>query len=86
MDNGQGILPDRLNEINEKLEREKLDGPREESAHSIGLCNVNERIRRLYGEEYGLTISSSVGLGTAVCIRLPKQEEEDHNVDHGFGG
>lgn len=86
MDNGQGITPDRLNELNEKLEREKLDGPREESAHSIGLCNVNERIRRLYGEEYGLTISSSVGLGTAVCIRLPKQEEEDHNVDHGFGG
>jgi LytS/YehU family sensor histidine kinase len=38
---------------------------------SIGLYNVDERLRRLYGEEYRLLVESERGRGTRVIIRIP---------------
>lgn len=38
---------------------------------SIGLHNVDERLRRLYGEEHRLLIESERGRGTRVIIRIP---------------
>lgn len=40
-----------------------------------GLINVNQRIRLQYGEEYGLTISSTVGKGTLVRARMKRDDE-----------
>jgi two-component system, sensor histidine kinase YesM len=37
----------------------------------IGIQNVDERIKLLYGEKYGVTIASNPGEGTRVKIRLP---------------
>ncbi|MHC5228728.1 sensor histidine kinase [Enterococcus sp. LJL99] len=37
----------------------------------IGMSNVNERIQLMYGENYGLTVHSVIGVGTTVKIRLP---------------
>ncbi|MGG4552171.1 histidine kinase [Paenibacillus humicus] len=37
----------------------------------IGVANVNDRIRLLYGEEYGVTITSRLGEGTRVRMTLP---------------
>ena len=37
----------------------------------IGVKNVNERIKLLYGKEYGLQIQSIMGVGTTVKITLP---------------
>ncbi len=37
----------------------------------IGVKNVHERIRLLYGEPYGVTITSEPGEGTKVKIRIP---------------
>lgn len=37
----------------------------------IGMSNVNERIQLMYGENYGLTVHSVIGVGTTVTIRLP---------------
>ena len=42
-----------------------------EIAQSIGLKNVYDRIRLLYGEGYSLSVDSSVGVGTVVTITLP---------------
>lgn len=39
---------------------------------SIGLINVNNRLKNKYGEKNGLTIYSKVGKGTTVIIRIPK--------------
>lgn len=36
-----------------------------------GVRNVNDRIRLIYGPEYGLTIESKVGQGTKITIRFP---------------
>jgi Predicted signal transduction protein with a C-terminal ATPase domain len=37
----------------------------------IGVRNVNDRIKLLFGEEYGVTITSEIGEGTRVKIRIP---------------
>jgi len=38
---------------------------------SIGIENVNQRIRLLYGTEYGVSIHSVMGRGTTITLRLP---------------
>lgn len=45
----------------------------------IGLANVHERLRGLYGGEYGLILESQPGVGTTVTLRVPKKLEEDDN-------
>lgn len=40
----------------------------------IGIRNVHERIQLLYGEEYGVEISSEKGEGTKVKVELPLQK------------
>ncbi|WLR48069.1 ATP-binding protein [Halobacillus litoralis] len=62
-DNGPGIDKSLLNDIYQGEIRSKSSG--------IGLNNINERIKMMFGEEYGITIESEVGRGTTVSIRLP---------------
>ncbi|MDF5756769.1 histidine kinase [Spongiactinospora sp. TRM90649] len=38
----------------------------------IGLANVDVRLRRIYGEDYGLQVESTLGGGTTVRLRVPK--------------
>ncbi|MFZ0668643.1 MAG: histidine kinase [Acidimicrobiales bacterium] len=38
----------------------------------IGLHNVDERLRAVFGEENGLTIETGVGAGTKVLLHIPK--------------
>ncbi|RKL65090.1 sensor histidine kinase [Salipaludibacillus neizhouensis] len=44
----------------------------------IGLKNIDERIRLLFGEEYGLKVRSKLNEGTKVIISLPYKGGEDH--------
>jgi len=44
----------------------------------IGVKNVSERIKLLYGETYGVEISSELGEGTKVKIKLPIIESVDN--------
>lgn len=39
----------------------------------IGIRNVHDRLKLLYGEDYGVTISSTPGEGTKVRIRIPAE-------------
>jgi two-component system, sensor histidine kinase YesM len=72
-DNGIGISSDRLNEINKSLaEKENNIGS------SIGLSNVNKRIKLFYGKDYGLKIESEQGKGTIVHINLPWKRKEKY--------
>jgi two-component system, LytTR family, sensor kinase len=61
-DDGVGMAPDKLADI--------LSG-RIESA-GIGLRNVDERMRTVFGPAYGLAIDTNIGAGTKVTIRVPK--------------
>jgi two-component system sensor histidine kinase YesM len=37
----------------------------------IGLTNINQRIKLLYGEDYGITVESTVTKGTIATIKIP---------------
>lgn len=67
-DNGRGIGPERLEQINGALAGVK-EVPVEEGG--FGLLNVNQRIKLHYGESYGIFLESKVGEGTAVKVVLP---------------
>lgn len=49
------------------------NGEKKKERHfsGIGIVNVDERIKLLFGEYYGMDITSTQGYGTKVCIRLP---------------
>ncbi|MFC5404821.1 cache domain-containing sensor histidine kinase [Cohnella soli] len=68
IDNGSGIDAEKLTEINRRIEENSSNL---QAKGSIGLTNVNERIKLFFGEKYGLTISSELGKGTEVTLRLP---------------
>jgi two-component system LytT family sensor kinase len=61
-DDGVGMDPERL--------RRTLTG--EERGESVGLGNVDERMRSLFGPEYGLVVETGPGAGTKVSMRVPK--------------
>jgi two-component system LytT family sensor kinase len=44
----------------------------EGDSDSIGVGNVDERLRQVFGDEYGLVVETGPGLGTKVSMRVPK--------------
>jgi len=44
----------------------------EGDSDSIGVGNVDERLRSVFGDEYGLVVETAPGLGTKVSMRVPK--------------
>ena len=68
-DNGQGIPEEKLKEISYNLEN-NLETSKNNSEVSIGLGNVNSRIKLYYKNGSGIEINSSVGQGTEVCLKL----------------
>ncbi len=73
-DNGSGIPSKKLEELVHALSLP------EEAGESFGLRSVHERVRLLYGGEYGLRLESEEGSGTKVTIVLPGTRERlaDH--------
>lgn len=50
----------------------KVVGKTKESGSGVGQSNVDQRIKLYYGEDYGITISSEIGKGTEVVLKLGK--------------
>ena len=71
-DNGPGMSPQRIKEIQE----EPI------VTDSIGIHNVSSRIRLHFGESYGVSISSEPGIYTSVeiCIPAIRSDEVDRYV------
>ena len=69
-DDGMGMEPEELKCLQRALEDK--DG----TGSSIGLRNVERRIRLHYGEEYRLFIDSVKGKGTRVVMRVPRNHLE----------
>lgn len=65
-DNGCGFTPDRLHIIRQMLSSEALT-----ANESLGLKNVDARLKLLYGEDHGLQIQSAPGEGCRITIVLP---------------
>jgi len=67
-DNGTGIEPNKLAALRSNLEHKSVEVF---SGISIGLKNVHERIRLVYGFPFGLQVDSEQGVGTTIEIRIP---------------
>ena len=72
-DNGLGMDEGRLKSINERLGKSShnIASTEQEAQGGLALVNVNNRIRLLFGDEYGLHVFSVQGVGTDVEISLP---------------
>ncbi|MCM8900209.1 sensor histidine kinase [Caldicoprobacter algeriensis] len=68
-DNGPGMDKDFV----EKLNRGEIE-PR---GSGIGIKNINERIKIIFGMEYGVNVTSVLGEGTKVCIFIPYKRGDD---------
>lgn len=73
-DNGCGMEPD----IIDKLLNEKQEEKR------IGIYNVNQRLKEIYGEENGLVIHSQPGEGTEAIITIPVRERTHRDAIKGY--
>ena len=73
-DNGLGISKENLEKINENLKKNL------QKTESIGLMNINNRIKLKFGEDYGIYISSESNNGTTVKIKLPILKDGDEIV------
>ena len=68
-DDGVGEDPERV--------RRALAG--DESMDSVGLGNVDARLRSTFGDDYGLIVETAPGAGTKVTVRVPKYAPGVHS-------
>lgn len=64
-DNGIGMAPDDLDRLTKNLNE-----PPETISSSIGLCNINHRIKLFYGEEYSVSVRNENGLTVSLLLPL----------------
>jgi two-component system sensor histidine kinase YesM len=69
-DNGKGMSPSVLS--GEIDDNSKLKG----KFSKIGIKNVDERIKMIYGDDYGLKVESVLNQGTTVFLTFPYLKEE----------
>ncbi|GHV26321.1 hypothetical protein FACS18948_1710 [Clostridia bacterium] len=84
-DDGVGIPEELLERINQKLGVTSLDYQNTYTAGAgagIAMINVNNRIRLMFGDEYGVTIYSTLNEGTDVMITLPLIETNETNSNN----
>lgn len=69
-DNGRGMAPEAIQTLDRELNR-PIDF---RNAH-IGLKNVHQRMQLVFGEEYGIRISSRPEGGLSIEMRYPRRKE-----------
>jgi len=76
-DDGLGIEKEQLDLLNKKLRSTYLEDVIQLKGKQggIAIVNVNNRIKLLFGDEYGIYITSTIHVGTDVTITLPKVKE-----------
>lgn len=73
-DNGNGMSEEAIMKIKDGLEK-NIQKP-----NSIGLMNINNRLKLNFGEQYGIYINSRINEGTTVSIKIPVLGDEVNNV------
>jgi two-component system sensor histidine kinase YesM len=85
-DNGHGIDPAKLAAIQASLSGFQSSSPILPASSSgatpttsggLGLVNVNERIKIIYGPEYGIDISNNSSQGVVVTLKIPAKTREE---------
>lgn len=70
-DNGKGMSSEKIKDLNQSLmeSHSKFGG-------SIGILNVNERLRSYFGESYRMCIQETQAHGVTISISFEKEKEE----------
>ena len=71
-DNGCGMRPEALERL-----RADIVTKNPEKKESIGLYNINQRVKLCYGSMYGMTIDSERDRGTTITLHLPEKVYHD---------
>ncbi|QUI25245.1 histidine kinase [Vallitalea pronyensis] len=74
-DNGVGVEPEHLKQLVASMEKNETKG----RYSGIGLGNVHQRIKLMFGEAYGLKLFSQIGKGIKITIVLPIIREADYD-------
>jgi two-component system sensor histidine kinase YesM len=74
MDNGEGMSPEKLSELREKLDSIIADPSINNNTGSIGLANVIKRLRIEYGTAFQYRIVSVDERGTRISLLLPMEK------------
>lgn len=71
-DNGSGMSPQQVQAINFKLQdMASLTISENSNRSSLGLANINRRIKMNYGLDFGIHVTSKEGFYTAVHVHIP---------------
>lgn len=68
-DNGAGMSGEAASRLRERLAGSDAEG-------GIGICNVHQRIRRVFGEPYGVSFRSAEGEGAELTLIFPYRPKE----------
>ncbi|WP_163215831.1 sensor histidine kinase [Clostridium thermarum] len=71
IDNGVGISKEKLEQLNQYFRSSKPLGKKLDTDKSIGLENINGRIKLFYGEQYFIKLESVEGEYTKLMINIP---------------
>lgn len=70
-DNGKAMTPLQVEELKKTIQEYEKIGLYHSEKSSIGLGNINKRIKIQFGEKYGLHVESQESVGTKVMLLLP---------------
>ena len=82
-DNGRGMAKEDIEKTNREL---KENFQEERKDKSIGIANVNRRIKAVYGDQYGLLLQAAAPKGLLVIVTIKieeKEKDEEGNVGRG---
>ena len=72
---GKDMTKEDIDKIRSLLDNKNVDS-KDKNHNSLGIKNVNERIKLIYGEEYGLTIEPLGDGETASTITIPNKNKQ----------
>ena len=79
MDDGVGMDEKTLLRLRKSLETDVMGERQEDGWHHVGMKNAYDRIRKNFGENYGLEVVSNQGVGTVVIYRIPFMKSKDEH-------
>lgn len=74
-DDGVGIAAEKLAALQAALHDDTEIMGEQNSHEHVGLLNIHRRLQLMYGPAYGVSLSSTPGEGTVVCLDFPFEPE-----------
>lgn len=72
MDNGCGMSESSLNELRENIQNADSNDVEVEGLSHVAIVNIQRRIHSYFGDDYGITVDSTLNVGTKVIVQLPR--------------